>query len=302
MAQDTQINDFKNHLSFERQLSKNTAQAYGRDVAQFFAFCRQNNAEPQKSSPELLDAYVYDLKTKTLAPSSVFRKMESVKSYFKFLLAEGLIKEDPSRFLLSPRLIKKIPLQMTPQEMERLLTFPPKTFCDWRTYAIVHLLYASGLRASELTRLQLENVNTKEGWLLAFGKGRKQRFVPIHKQACAVLEQYLSVRQAHFAGKDAASEIFVNKNGLPLSRVSVWKDIENLARKAGLMRRIYPHLFRHTFASHLLKGGADLRSLQEMLGHESLATTQIYTHTNISDIKQKHRSLHPRAKADENIK
>lgn len=298
MEENTETDGFKNHLSFERQLSKNTVEAYGRDVAQFFSFCKQNNIAPQNSAPELLDAYVYRLKTQALAPSSVFRKIEAVKSYFKFLMVEGVIKEDPSRFLLSPRLIKKIPQQLTPQEVERLLTFPPKTFNDWRTYAIVHLLYATGIRVSELTRLQLESVNTKEGWLLAFGKGRKQRFVPIHNQACSVLEQYLAQRQAHFAGRDAASEIFVNKSGQQVSRVTVWKDIEQLARKAGIMRRIYPHLMRHTFASHMLKGGADLRSLQEMLGHESLATTQIYTHTNIADIKQKHRSLHPRSKTE----
>ena len=289
------IEEFKNHLTFERQLSKNTIDAYIRDLKQFLTFCEENNTAPKDVLPEFLDSYIYYLKSeKDLSPSSVFRKTEAVKSYYKFLMAEGVLEEDPTRFLLSPRLIRKVPQQLSVEEVHKLLSFKPEDFAQWRTFCIITLFYASGIRVSELTGLHTENVNTKEGWVLAFGKGRKQRFVPIHEHACKVVESYLEVRQAHFIGKDTGSELFLNRDGKKISRISVWKDIERLAISAGITRRVYPHLFRHTFASHLLKGGADLRSLQEMLGHANLNTTQIYTHTNLQDIKEKHSKTHPR--------
>jgi len=289
------IDEFKNHLTFERQLSPNTIVSYGRDIKQFADFCTRHNKGLAEASPELLDNFVYSLKTeRTLAPASVFRKIEAVRCFYKFMLVEGLIKEDPTKFLYSPRLIQKVPSQLSQEDMEKLLSFPPTNFAEWRTLCIVSLFYATGLRVSELINLQLENVNTKEGWVLAFGKGRKQRFVPMHQEACALLERYLSERNAHFATKETDSEIFLNKQGKKLSRVTVWKDIEMLGRQAGISTPLHPHLFRHTFASHLLQGGADLRSLQEMLGHESLNTTQIYTHVNIQDIRAKHRKFHPR--------
>ena len=149
------------------------------------------------------------------------------------------------------------------------------------------------MRVSELINLRLENVNLVEKWVLALGKGGKQRFVPIHDRAVERMKQYLSAREAHFAAKDVASELFLNKNGKKISRVSVWKDLTALGRKANISQPLHPHLFRHTFASHLLQGGADLRSLQEMLGHANLTTTQIYTHLDVSDLKAKHKKFHP---------
>ena len=289
------LEEFKNHLSFERQLSKNTIAAYGRDVKQYLDFCGANNTPPERVLPEFIDTYIYHLKAEqTLAPSSVFRKTEAIKSFYKFLMTENVLKEDPTRFVLSPRLIKKIPQQLSEAEMDKLLYFPPRDFNEWRTYCIIHLFYATGIRVSELINLRLENVNTQDRWILAFGKGRKQRFVPLHAQACEVIESYLAQRQATFAAKETDSEIFLNRDGKKVSRITVWKDIEALGKLAGINRRVHPHLFRHTFASHMLKGGADLRSLQEMLGHESLNTTQIYTHVNVADIKAKHKKLHPR--------
>ena len=289
------IDEFKNHLTFERQLSKNTIAAYIRDLQQFLDFCAINNTEPHEVLPEFLDTYIYHLKSEQdLSPASVFRKTEAIKSYYKFLMAEGILKEDPTRFLLSPRILRKVPQQLSVEEVHKLLSFAPETFSQWRTFCIITLFYASGIRVSELTGLHTENVNTQEGWVLAFGKGRKQRFVPIHKHACEIIDKYLQMRQIHFTGKQTDSELFLNRDGKKISRISVWKDIEHLAKAAGITRRVYPHLFRHTFASHLLKGGADLRSLQEMLGHSNLNTTQIYTHTNLHDIKQKHTKAHPR--------
>ena len=289
------LEDFKNHLSFERQLSPNTVASYGADVAAYLEYCEANQIEPEHAQPAFLDQYNYQLRVvQRLETSSVFRKMEAVKSFYKFLLIEQRIKEDPTRFLKSPRLPQTIPHQLSREEMERLLSYPAQTFEELRTVTIVDLLYAAGLRVSELIRLRLEHVNIQERWVLAYGKGGKQRFVPIHKEVCRRLEQYLSAREAKFASKTQVdSELFLNKNGRKISRVSVWKDLAALGRKANISQPLHPHLFRHTFASHLLQGGADLRSLQEMLGHANLTTTQIYTHLDVSDLKEKHKKFHP---------
>lgn len=289
------LEDYKNHLTFERQLAKNTVQSYGADVESYLEYCIANEIRPEAAQPEFLDQYNYQLRVvEGLAPSSVFRKMEAVKSFYRFLMVEEKIKEDPTRFLKSPKLSQKIPTQLTREEMERLLSYPAQTLAEVRTVTIVELLYAAGLRVSELISLRLENVNIEDGWVLAFGKGSKQRVVPIHEAACARLKRYLAMREESFTGKEVSSELFLNKNGKKLSRVSVWKDLADLGRKAGISQKLHPHLFRHTFASHLLQGGADLRSLQEMLGHANLTTTQIYTHLDVTDLKNKHKKFHPR--------
>lgn len=289
------LEDFANHLSFERQLSRNTVVSYTSDVAHYLEYCAANEILPQDVEPPFLDQYNYQLKNvEGLSPASVFRKMEAVKSFYKFLLIEQRIQEDPTRFLKSPKLPQSLPEQLTREEMDKLLSFPAEKFDEVRTVTIVELLYAAGLRVSELLGLRLENINTDEGWLLAFGKGGKQRFVPIHPSCCKRLKEYLALRTAHFVGKETDSEVFLNNRGKKLSRVSVWKDLAALGRKANISRPLHPHLFRHTFASHLLQGGADLRSLQEMLGHANLTTTQIYTHLDVTDLKNKHKKFHPR--------
>lgn len=288
------LEDFANHLTFERQLAKNTVLSYTSDVASYLEYCAANETTAEQATPQLVDQYNYQLRVvEQLQPASVFRKLEAVKCLYRFLLIEQKIKEDPTRYLKSPKLPQHMPEQLTREEIARLLSFPAETLADKRTLTIVELLYAAGLRISELINLRLENVNLQDGWVLALGKGGKQRFVPIHAAACERLKDYLSAREAHFTGKEVDSELFLNKNGKKISRVSVWKDLAALGRKANIARPLHPHLFRHTFASHLLQGGADLRSLQEMLGHANLTTTQIYTHLDVSDLKNKHKKYHP---------
>ena len=289
------LEDFKNHLSFERQLSQNTLTAYVADAAHYLEYCAANELPPEAVPPQFLDQYAYQLRVvENLSAASVFRKLEAVKSFYKFFLIFGRITEDPTRFLKSSKLPQRMPEQLSRQDMECLLSYPAEKFDEVRTLTMVELLYAAGLRVSELINLQLENVNLNEGWVLALGKGGKQRFVPLHPTCCLRLKYYLSVREAHFAAKtDIGSELFLNNRGKKISRQCVWKDLAALGRKAGISQPLHPHLFRHTFASHLLQGGADLRSLQEMLGHSSLATTQIYTHLDVSDLKAKHKKYHP---------
>lgn len=295
MKNDLLKEDFQNHLTFERQLSKNTIEAYTADVADFLEYCEVAEKDPLHLAPEFLDQYNYQLRgLEKLKNKSVFRKMEAIKCFYKFLLIEQKIQEDPTRFIKSPKFDQKLPEQLTHAEMDKLLSFPAKTFEEIRTVTIIELLYAAGLRVSELINLQLENVNIEQGWVLAFGKGGKQRFVPIHPAACERIKQYLQVREVKFAAKaDVGSELFLNNRGQKISRICVWKDLAALGRKANISTPLHPHLFRHTFASHLLQGGADLRSLQEMLGHANLATTQIYTHLDVADLKEKHKKFHP---------
>lgn len=289
------LEDFRNHMNFERQLAKNTLLAYTADAAHFLEYCDAHEKDPTRIQPDLIDQYVYQLRViEKLAPASIFRKLEAVRCFYKFLLIEGRVQEDPTRFLKSLKLTQKIPEQLTREEVAKLLAYPAQTLTEIRTLTIVELFYATGLRVSELIHLRLENLNTEEGWVLAFGKGGKQRFVPVHPSACQRMKSYLDFREAYFASKTTVdSEVFLNRSGKKISRVSVWKDLTELGRKAGLSRPLHPHLFRHTFASHLLQGGADLRSLQEMLGHANLTTTQIYTHLDVSDLKNKHKKFHP---------
>ncbi|MBQ3667348.1 MAG: tyrosine recombinase [Elusimicrobiaceae bacterium] len=288
------LDDFQSYLSFERQLSQNTLDAYSSDVDSFLQYCEAAEQNPLTVTPEFLDQYHVQMREiEQLAPASIFRKLEAIKCFYKFLLTEGRINQDPARFIKSPRRTLKIPQQLSREEMERLLSYPSKSFEEFRTVTMIDLLYAAGLRVSELIGLRLENVNLKEGWVLAYGKGSKQRFVPIHHEVCQRLKNYIAARENRFAGKEVSSELFLNNRGKKLSRISVWKDLAALGRKANISTALHPHLFRHTFASHMLQGGADLRSLQEMLGHADLATTQIYTHLDVRNLKDKHKKFHP---------
>ena len=288
------LDDFQSYLSFERQLSQNTLDAYSSDVDSFLQYCEAAEQNPLTVTPEFLEQYHVQMREiEQLAPASIFRKLEAIKCFYKFLLTEGRINQDPARFIKSPRRTLKIPQQLSREEMERLLSYPSKSFEEFRTVTMIDLLYAAGLRVSELIGLRLENVNLKEGWVLAYGKGSKQRFVPIHHEVCQRLKNYIAARENRFAGKEVSSELFLNNRGKKLSRISVWKDLAALGRKANISTALHPHLFRHTFASHMLQGGADLRSLQEMLGHADLATTQIYTHLDVRNLKDKHKKFHP---------
>jgi len=210
------------------------------------------------------------------------------------MMMEGKLKADPTRNFRSPRLAQRVPKFVSERDMEKLLSFPARDrFAQMRTIAAIELLYAAGLRISELLSLRLEAVNAQQGWIRVFGKGAKERVVPVHSAALAALKKYLFLRQAKFGGGAAAAEIFVNRSGRKLSRVQLWKDIAKLGKEADVSAGLHPHLFRHTFASHLVQGGADLRAVQEMLGHSSLNTTQIYSHVEKSGVKAAHEKFHP---------
>lgn len=289
------LNGFSQHILLERGLAANTHDAYVGDVRHFLLFCARGGADPAEAESGYLDSYLWQLRVREkLAPRSLFRKMESVKAFYKYLAVENDLKEDPTRFFRAPRMPQKLPGFLTMPEIDELLRFPAVSFPELRTATIVELFYACGIRISELVGLRLESVNLDEGWIMVFGKGGKERIVPVYKDACEHLVRYMAARHERFSGKNTDSELFLNRSGKKIGRIQVWKDIKQLGVTAGLKRPLHPHLFRHTFASHLLAGGADLRALQEMLGHASLSTTQVYTHIEKSELKNIHSAHHPR--------
>lgn len=287
--------DFSRHLGMERGLAKNTCLAYAGDAEAFLAYCEARRTDPALAEPPFLEGYLWSLKTeRKLGPASIFRKTEALRAFYRYLRLEGKAQKDPTSNFRAPKLPRKVPRFLDRRDMERLLGYPAGgAFAKLRAAAAVELLYASGIRVSELLGLRLESVNFQQGWLRVFGKGAKERMVPVNAAALSRLREYLEARQQKFGGQAVEDELFVNRSGTKLSRVQMWKDIVTFGREAGVEIKPHPHLFRHTFASHLVQGGADLRSVQEMLGHASLNTTQIYAHVDKGDVKRAHDKFHP---------
>ncbi len=288
--------EFYRYLTLERGLSRNTCLAYAGDLSAFLEYCQVLKHDPLKADSHSVEEYLWTLKAgKKLKSSSIFRKTEALRSFYRFLMLEGRLSADPTHNFRAPRMPSRVPKFLSGRDMEKLLSYPARdNFVRMRTVAAIELLYAAGLRISELLGLRIEAVNIQQGWLRVFGKGAKERIVPVHRAALETLKRYMDLRQLKFGGGGAAAaEIFVNRAGKKISRVQLWKDILKLGKEADVQLAVHPHLFRHTFASHLVQAGADLRSVQEMLGHASLNNTQIYAHVEKSGVKAAHDKFHP---------
>jgi integrase/recombinase XerD len=294
---DELLEEYRKHVALERGLSPNTCAAYLSDLAQFFAWLKQAKTAPLSVGHSDLDDFFWALKSeKKLTAATLFRKLEAIKSFFLFQVAERRLEKSPAEAFRAPKLGERLPRYLSQDDVARLLNVPAEgSFEVLRTRTMVEVLYATGTRVSELIALREEYVHLEDGWVRVFGKGAKERLVPIHDRARKALKTYLARKRDKFAGKTAAPEVFVGRSGRKLSRVQFWRDLKALGKKAGLKTELHPHLLRHTFATHLLQNGADLRSVQEMLGHASLATTQIYTHLEKSQVKAAHEKAHPRA-------
>ncbi|MBI3297597.1 MAG: tyrosine recombinase [Elusimicrobia bacterium] len=288
------LSEFTRHLALERGLSKNTCAAYASDLRHYLGWLGAR--DPLKADPKLLDDYLWHAKSETgLGAASLFRRMESLRAFYRFQAAEERVPEDPTRDFRAPRLPERLPDALTEDEMARLFSAPDGgTLQGLRAKVILELLYATGLRASELLSLKAEYVNLAEGWVRVLGKGSKERLVPMHARAIAALSRWLRERERRFGAGPRDPQVFLGRGGRALSRVQLWRDLTALAKRAGLKRAVHPHLFRHTFATHLIRGGADARSVQELLGHASLQTTQIYTRLDRGDLKRAHKKHHPR--------
>lgn len=282
----------------ERGLSPNTCRSYRSDLSQFEKALSRGGKGLLQVGAEEVSRYLWELQSRRkLQPASAFRRLEALRCFYRYLLRRERIAADPTRSFKSPHRPKRLPEFLTEGEVARLLNAASqaRNLREIRTWAILELLYAAGLRISEALFLRPESVNLSEGWVRVLGKGSKERLVPIHPKARQVLERYLELREQRPRGRKAAPEVFVSRKGSRLSAIQFCRDLKALAKRAGLERRVFPHLLRHTFATHLLQRGADLRSLQEMLGHSNLSTTQIYTHLTPAGIKAAHDKYHPRA-------
>jgi integrase/recombinase XerD len=295
--------DFLAYLELERGMSRNTLDAYRTDLQQYGDYLARSGADALRASVRDLSAFISELAEGTgerppAAASTLQRKVACLRSFYRHLRREGLVAHDPTSELRSPRSTARLPKVLSRDEVAALLAQPKGTSpAAFRDRALLETMYACGLRASEATALELRDLDLDAGVLRARGKGDKERLVPIGRRAIASLEAYLGRARPRLVGIREEPRLFVNLRGAGLSRQGLYKIVQRHARTAGLERRMSPHTLRHSFATHLLAGGCDLRSVQEMLGHADIATTQIYTHLSAERLRDVYFDAHPRAHA-----
>ena len=289
-----EIEDFLNYLSYERGYSKNTKNSYKKDLSQFY---EDHKTKALTSfTHQDLTAYAAKLFNLGLRPSSISRKIAALKSFFKYLLSENLVEINPADKIQLPKTAKLLPKTMSQVDTKNIIELPNKKDPhSLRDRAILELLYASGMRVSELVGLNLMDLNLNVSFVRCFGKGQKERLVPLGKKSIAALQEYLSKGRPKIAGKVVDESVFINPQGKRISRQGVWEIVKKYARLAGIKGKISPHVFRHSFATHLLEGGADVRTVQELLGHANIATTEIYTSVSRERLKKIYSQAHPRA-------
>jgi len=290
------LQEFIDYLDVERGLSPNTISSYRRDLLKFIRFCGARGKEgfSRIRRDEILE-FLLEEKKRGLVPRSLSRCLVSIRMFFRFLTAEGYLKEDVTEVLESPHLWKVLPRVLSIDEVDRLFTRPaPRTPPGLRDRAIMELLYGSGLRASELVGLKVADVNLQSGFVRCRGKGSKERIVPLGSQARRAIERYLADGRPHFLKSRPEEALFLTRRGRGMTRGWLWEIVRRTVRAAGISKKVSPHTLRHSFATHLLSRGADLRVIQEMLGHANISTTQIYTHVDREHLKTVHRRFHPR--------
>lgn len=294
---DEWIARFVEYLTIERGLSTNTLESYERDLQHFRAYL-------QKRGSTLLDdvrehhisSYLGYLHDEGRANSTISRNLASIRSFFHFLVREECIQNDPTLHVETPKIEKRLPRVLTPEEVERLLRAPDQTtIAGLRDAAMLELLYATGIRVSELVSLSCGDVHLSSGFLRCMGKGGKERIIPIGEYAVQALSTYLQVGRPAFLRDSDEDALFLNHHGTQMSRQGFWKILKKYAQEAQIIKDITPHTLRHSFATHLLERGADLRAVQEMLGHADISTTQIYTHVTRGRLREIYASAHPRS-------
>lgn len=293
------IKDFGNYLKLERSLSANSIEAYERDVVKLaqFAEMKLNAISPLTISAKHLQAFLHYINELGMSAFSQARILSGLKAFYKYLLFEEIIDKDPTALIEGPKLGRKLPDTLDYEEINRLLEAIDLSAPEGgRNRAMLEVLYSSGLRVSELVDLRLANVYFDIGFLRVIGKGNKERLVPVGKDALKYLKIYVEETRVHVPiQNDHESYVFLNRRGRKLTRVMVFLIIKDLGNRIGLKKTISPHTFRHSFATHLIEGGADLRAVQEMLGHESITTTEIYTHLDRDYLRQVIQEFHPRS-------
>ena len=302
MRQD--IDSFLNYLTVEKGFSKNTVDAYRNDLHQLQEFAEEEIAK-RSIMPSWADfrrqdmlSYLLNLKERGYVVTTIARKIAATKSFFNFLLAEGRIKDRPTENVTSPKVGKSLPDAISISQVRQLLAQPAERSTPEakRDRAMLELLYASGMRVSELVSLNLNNVDIEGCYVRCFGKGNKERMIPIHPRAAKTVDEYVKEARPQMVRSDGERALFLNQRGDRLTRQGLWQILKAYAKSAGLGKKVTPHTLRHSFATHMLSGGADLRSVQELLGHANISTTQIYTHLTSEHIRNTYDKAHPRAK------
>ncbi len=290
------IRTFLNYLRVEKGLSPNTLQAYRRDMAKFAEFAAKQKLETDQIERRHVVDFLRTLYLRKLDSRSVARHLVTIRHFFRFAFTEGLIQEDPAINIQAPKFRQALPEFLTVEEVDRLLAQPDvNTTPGLRDKAMIELLYSTGLRVSELCGLKTADVQMEVGCLRCIGKGNKERLVPVGRRALGAVQEYLKKSRPEILGEKTSPYLFVGRTGSAINRIIFWKHLGAYGRKAGLRKTLSPHMLRHSFATHLLDRGADLRSVQMMLGHADIATTQIYTHVVEERLKQVYKAHHPRA-------
>ena len=287
---------YLNHLLIERGMASNTLEAYGRDLRRYFLFLQQKDVnELQDVKPDVIIEYLVQIKGEGLSANSMNRALAALRGLYKYLIQEKLIGQSPLTNIELAKVWMRLPDTISKEEMNVILIQPGNsTAAAMRDTSILELLYATGIRVSELINLTMNSVNWQVGFLVVMGKGSKERIVPIGKTAYDCTRLYVDNARSQMMQKKVTDVLFLNRFGAKFTRQGLWKVVIRYAKKAGLLKKVHPHTFRHSFATHLLEGGADLRTVQVMLGHADISTTQIYTHITRDRLKEIHQKYHPR--------
>ena len=288
---------FLDYLTVEAGLSANTVLAYGRDLKNFLDYCKSNKIEQLgKINPVLIHNYLRVLSRDQRSEGSIKRYLVAIRMFLRYSRLNGLITDDFSAILESPKVWQKLPCVCSKKQINELLNAPDiREPFYLRDKAMLEMLYATGIRANEVAGIRISNLNLDVGYIRCFGKGNKERIIPVGKVAINAVREYLEELRPRLAGEFRDDFMLLSRTGRPMSRIEIWRLVKKYAVRAGMPRNLTVHTFRHCFATHLLSGGADLRSVQEMLGHVDIATTQIYTHVDQERLRKIHRDFHPRA-------
>lgn len=290
------IDTFLNYLSVERGLSNNTIISYREDLNAYMDFMNSRHIDAlSKITKNDITNFMLVQKDRGISANSISRRLAAIRMFHRFLARERILKSDPTNLIDSPKLWRRIPDTLSLNEIDALISQPDiRDKGGIRDKAVLETLYATGMRVSEAANLKIDNINLDIGFLRCLGKGNKERVIPLGKKAISSLKRYLEIARPHLLKERQSDFLFLNRFGKRISRQSVWKMLRKYAKCARIKKPIRPHILRHSFATHLLERGADLRSVQEMLGHSNIATTQIYTHINKDRLKAVHRMFHPR--------
>lgn len=301
MHYEKELQRYLQFIKLEKSLSENSVVSYENDLERYLKFISEDLRIPKLNGVTLqhIEQYLEELTAMDLSVSSIARNISSIRGFHEFAVVEGMAEANPAELVELPKKAKNLPEVLDPEEVSAIIDIPNReTDAGIRNAAILETLYATGMRVSELVNLELDNLFFEIGFIRVVGKGNKERLVPVGEMAQSAIEHYIEIVRPKFQSdknpQKAKNKLFLSQRGNPLSRMSIWNIVNDAAERAGIEKNVYPHIFRHSFATHLLEGGADLRAVQEMLGHSSILTTEIYTHVDRSLLHQVHKEFHPR--------